>query len=79
MTPIFAAPSRAIQSHPAPTGVKDPSKVHETKVKEAKEKEAKTKEAEKLAKPEKDEYLPEEKPKSKHSGENASKTRSGNL
>ena len=39
MTPIFAAPSRAIQSHPAPTGVKDPSKVHETKVKEAKEKE----------------------------------------
>ena len=59
MTPIFAAPSRAIQSHPAPTGVKDPSKVHETKVKE--EKEAKTKEAEKLAKPEKDEYLPEEK------------------
>ena len=61
MTPIFAAPSRAAQSHPALTGVKDPSNVHETKVKEAKTKEAETKEAQKFAKPEKDEYLPEEK------------------
>ncbi len=61
MTPIFAAPSRAAQSHPALTGVKDPSNVHETKVKEAKTKQAETKEAPKFAKPEKDEYLPEEK------------------